>query len=383
MATDDWTRDEEFEEWWAAGRSTASSALAPGRPHYRPRTLPDPVRTHKHQSPPLAPVAPGRQPFVEKPAVKRSVVRSPVGKHAKPRQPNRRPAPATADTSIVKRVRALKVAAIAVPAAGLILAMAVTIAGWVSSPTSWPGSLQYPTTVQLNFASAGPVGAILVIPGQRVYKGEAVAVESKPGATQAYADQQRVVAADLAVLDSLKVPPSASPDRIASAEATVAASQAQLDQDEAAVEALTLTSPIAGVVTSVGGSVGDVDQTTGVPAYTGLSGPFEEYGMSTSQHAAADGGATSAQAATALITISAGQPVAVATVSEAEASRLRIGTPVSVRIGTLHRQVSGSISEVAQTPIYDGRSVRYPVEVTVSSWPASLLPGMSLSVTVR
>src|SRR5271165_5181629 len=101
MPADEWRRDDEFEEWWAAGSRTARSAVAPSRRHYRPHLPASPSRERIHQPPPPP------QEAVAPPVVERPVEEEPSRKVDRS-EPTR----AALDALNGARVKVLKVAAI-------------------------------------------------------------------------------------------------------------------------------------------------------------------------------------------------------------------------------------------------------------------------------
>jgi hypothetical protein len=55
--------------------------------------------------------------------------------------------------------------------------------------------------------------------------------------------------------------------------------------------------------------------------------------------------------------------------------------PVRVTINALGTTVSGTVLQVVPIPIRQSGSVEYTVKLSVPSWPAGIIPGMSLSTT--
>ncbi|MDE3203647.1 MAG: hypothetical protein KGQ66_05430 [Acidobacteriota bacterium] len=409
MSTAAWDHDTDVGDWWAAGSRTPAEAREIRRVHRRrtragtavathpdaqgltgPETSPvpagsplsatpapayappDPLPPHPYIGPAIPDPPPARRPQPVEPV-------GPVG----PVGPSPSPAAGGQSGSAAARRRRLEqiggrflvgrllggrlrgrrrlVAGIAAAAVvATTTATALTLAA-PSGPPRLTGTIEFPDSVQLGFVRAGQISAIYVRPGDPVYRGEALATESDPAATTALADAQRVLLADQALLASLQSMAGVTGDRIASAEATLATAQASYDQALLAVEALTLTSPIAGRVAMVTGAVGSLVQVPGGSA-TALASP-------------GSGGPLP------LIALTAGPPVAVAVVPQDVAIHLRSGIPARVAIPALGRTTSGTVVQLDTVPVNSGGPAAYRVEVALASWPVGALPGMTIEVS--
>jgi multidrug efflux pump subunit AcrA (membrane-fusion protein) len=362
-----WKRDVEVGEWWAAGSRTPTEALDIRRGHHRrARALivgpigadPTPQPAAHHHEPAPRPDVP------TKPAAKR-VAEGVAATDQRPETPQVAssgsgvPRSGWEWTGNVRRILRTRRGVQAVAAIAVTLTLAVTtLIVWPGSPQKFPGVVEYPDSVQLNFPQSGQIAAINVQTGDVVYQGEPLATEANPAATSELSDLKRVLLADEAVLSAIQAQPGVTEDKIATAEATVESAQASYDQALVAVQNLTLTSPIAGRVAIVNGAVGET-----VP---GGGGPSSSVSGAT---------ASSPQP---LIAVTAGPPVVVALVAQQNAVRLRPGSPGTVQIAALGRQEQGTIAHIGTVPVSTDGTVSYRVEVILAHWPPGILPGMTI-----
>ncbi len=407
MSAAAWDHDSDVGDWWAAGSRTPAEAREIRRVHRRraragtavashpdalgptgPETSlaeagapvsvtpspthapPVPLPPHPYISPaipdpppaprpqPVEPVGPGG-PFAASPATpgqpeyaaaRRRRLEQIAGRHL-------------AETLMGGRLRSRQRLAAGLAAAVVVATTTATALTLVapSGPPHLTGTIEFPDSVQLGFVRAGQISAIFVRPGDPVYRGQALATESDPAATTALADAKRVLLADQALLASLQSMAGVTGDRIASAEATLATAQASYDQALLAVEALTLTSPIAGRVAMVTGAVGSMVE---VPAATATALPLPGSG-----------------GPAPLVALTAGPPVAVAVVPQDVAIHLRSGIPARVTIPALGRTTSGTVVQLDTVPVSTGGPAAYRVEVALASWPVGALPGMTIELS--
>jgi multidrug resistance efflux pump len=177
----------------------------------------------------------------------------------------------------------------------------------------------------------------------------------------------------------------ASGATISAAEANVATAQTTVDQDKAALSALTLVSPIDGTVADVGGIVGDLDGTSGVHGFSGPnslqaggnSGPAFSLFPSQTNSGTSNSSSSSTQP---LIWLVGPQQYAQAQVSETEISNLHVGSAATITVNALGKTADATVSQINPIPVNQGGSVEYEVTLTSSSWPTGTLIGMSLNV---
>lgn len=178
------------------------------------------------------------------------------------------------------------------------------------------------------------------------------------------------------------VPASAA--TLASAVATENNAKMTVDEDESALNALTLVAPFNGVIAAIGGAQGDIDGTGGVRDFSGpgsiqsTSGPA--YDLFPAQGGTGSSGQQSGTDTQPLIWMVGAQEDAVVQVSEDEMARLSPGRAARVTVNALGQSVNAGVASINQIPVSQNGSVAYQVHLTVPSWPHGTVTGMSLSV---
>ena len=174
----------------------------------------------------------------------------------------------------------------------------------------------------------------------------------------------------------------ASAAQLSTAQANVASAQTAVDQDRQNLTALTLVSPITGVVADVGGIVGDLDGTGGVHGFSGPSAAQATSGPAFSLFPPDSGTGSSGSGASQqpLIWLVSSQKYLLAQVSESEAATLRTGHRARVTVNALGRTVDATVTQISPIPVDQNGSVEYPVRLAVPSWPQGTMTGMSANV---
>jgi multidrug resistance efflux pump len=174
----------------------------------------------------------------------------------------------------------------------------------------------------------------------------------------------------------------ASGAQLSAARAAAAAAQTTVDQDRQNLAALTLVSPIDGVVADVGGIIGDLDGTGGVHGFSGPSAPQATSGPAFSlfppDSGTGSGGSNSSQQP--LIWLVSSQRYVLAQVSESEIAKLHDGSRAKVTLNALGHTVDATVSQISPIPVDQNGSVEYPVRLAVPSWPQGTMTGMSTNV---
>ena len=177
----------------------------------------------------------------------------------------------------------------------------------------------------------------------------------------------------------------ASASQLSTAQADAAAAQTTVDQDRQNLAALTLVSPIDGVVADVGGIVGDLDGTGGVHGFSGPGAAQATSGPAFSLFPP-DSGTGSSSSTTGqqpLIWLVSPQKYVLAQVSEDEIAKLRTGGSARVTVNALGRSVDATVAQISPIPVDQNGSVEYPVRLSVRSWPQGTMTGMSTDVVFR
>lgn len=229
------------------------------------------------------------------------------------------------------------------------------------------GTLAARTTSDESFAVSGTVTRVAVAAGDKVRKGDVLAV----------VDDDGLVAQRTAARSSLEAAESqldedrdngASDVQVASDEAAVVAAQATYEDARQAVEDATLRASISGTVTAVGLERGDTVGSGG----TDPTGSTDTTGDPT--------GDTSAGT---ISIVAAGRYDVDATVSADDVDSLEKGLQVEVAVTGVADTVYGTVSEiglVAETN--DSGAAVFPVTIEVTGRRADLFAGVSATATI-
>jgi multidrug efflux pump subunit AcrA (membrane-fusion protein) len=187
--------------------------------------------------------------------------------------------------------------------------------------------------------------------------------------------RQQVVSAQLSVRstrasNALKqAPPTAA--QLASARASVVQAQIALENARTALAETTLRAPIAGVVAALNGTVG-----------TQTSGGGNSVVSSSSSSSGAGSGSGSGSAGYVTLTKVSGMQV-LASFSETDASKLRVGQAATVTVDALpNRQLAAHVLAIASTATTSSNVVTYDVTFALERTAAQLKPGMTANVDV-
>jgi RND family efflux transporter MFP subunit len=223
------------------------------------------------------------------------------------------------------------------------------------------GTVAARTTSDESFVVAGTVTRVAVDEGDRVRKGDVLAV----------VDAEGLVAQRTAAKSSLDAAESqldedqdngASDVQVAADEAAVVSAQASYEDAQQAVEDATLRASIGGTVTSVGIAKGDSVGSSASPGATGED---------------------STDTTATISIVATGRYDVDATVAASDVDRLKKGLQVEVAVTGVTDTVYGTVSEVgmvAQTN--DGGAAVFPVTVEVTGRRDDLYAGVSATATI-
>jgi multidrug efflux pump subunit AcrA (membrane-fusion protein) len=156
----------------------------------------------------------------------------------------------------------------------------------------------------------------------------------------------------------------ASPTAISTAQAQLARDRANVVVEVDLMQQLTLTAPMAGLVTKVSGSAGDI-----VGGSSGSSGATAVAGGS-----AGGGGA-------GLVLMESDQLQVAAQVPETALRMVPSGRSVRLTVPALGRHFTGTVERTLPTPLAGAGVSRYGVIIGIDGGPAGLLPGMTATVS--
>lgn len=247
----------------------------------------------------------------------------------------------------------------AIPDAPQNAAVLVSFTPQNSPPASYQwsdtGAITYPSPVTVTAQQAGVVGDLLV-PGQTVKTGQAVAtVTSSAAATTIQQDQIAVQQDQLNLqqaqlsLDQLEHPQPATAGQIAAQQATITSDQESLAQKQQQLGELTVRAPIDGTVVTLSASPGD--------------------NVSTS---------------TAGVVLQAVAGVqAVAPIDELDIGKVKLGQPAQISVTAFpNTAYTGKVVAIAPSAVNQNGVSTYQVTVSLDKQ-ANLLPGMSATVSIQ
>ena len=166
-----------------------------------------------------------------------------------------------------------------------------------------------------------------------------------------------------------------SPATIVQDEATVGADEYTVSTDEQALSATTLTSPIAGTVTALNGSVGET--------VSGSSSNSSSSSSSASSGATGSSGSPSSSGSSFVTITNLGNLEVVASFAEADISNIAIGDPATVSLAALpDTDLSALVTAVSPTSTVSNNVVTYDVTIAIKDPPSAVKVGMTADVTV-
>lgn len=247
---------------------------------------------------------------------------------------------------------------------------------------SFTGTVTSNGITNLNFASSGRVGTVLVHLGQTVKAGQMLATETAPLTVAAVSADKAAIAADLASLaESRANPPTVigqvtlaaseaeQAKAIAAAEAGQAKDEAQLAADQVKLVETTIVAPAAGTVVAINGQAGETVTSAGIRNYSLPSQQTSQQpafsllpqGPTASVKSSAIG---SAVPVVALRTSGSWQVVML--VREGSTSSVRPGQAVTISVPAVGLTgLHGYIQQLSPTPVNTSSGVAYQVLVNV------------------
>jgi multidrug efflux pump subunit AcrA (membrane-fusion protein) len=249
---------------------------------------------------------------------------------------------------------------------------------------NFTGTVSSDGITDLNFASPGLVGKILVGPGTAVKAGQVLATETSPAATAAITADQAAIAADKARLAGLRAA-NAPGLSTAAAQAQLARDKAQLAADEAKLMQTQIVAPASGEVVAVNGQPGEAVTSAGVRSY---SAPVPASGQPSSFSLLPEGPApsmksNSSASAQPLISLRTSADWQVKMLlPESSISAIRPGLDVTVSVPAAGLSgIHGYIQELLPTPVTTSSGVAYQAVVHVLGRQRAVpLSGMTANV---
>jgi macrolide-specific efflux system membrane fusion protein len=279
--------------------------------------------------------------------------------------------------------------------------------GSVETTVNSTGTLAPATSLDLNFVNAGTLTAVSVKAGDTVTAGQVLAkvddaaAKANLGTAKAnlLAAQAKLASAKAGTTPSDSQSPTqsggttstsattvttvaATPvvDPVAVAQAKAALDQAQLTVDDAqkALDATTLTAPVAGKITALNFVVGQ--KVSGGGTASSASTAAASSASVSSGSAASSSGSASGKAFATLVDPTT--MVAAVSWPESDAAKISVGQSATITVASLGSPVTGKVTALDTTSTVVSNVVTYAGTVTLDQVPAGLKSGMTATVTV-
>lgn len=277
------------------------------------------------------------------------------------------------------------------PSGGTTRLVTVSI-GTVQQAVAASGTIEPATTANLSFGAAGQVTAVQVAQGQKVLAGQQLATISSASLASQVAQAKASVASGQARLGADQSA-AASAAQIAADQAGVTLAQAQLADAQGALAQATLTSPIAGTITTVNLTVGQQLSASGTSSSSGSgssAGPSSGGGAGQSSSGSGAGssssgtsGASSSTSSTGQIqVISTGSYVVNASVGAGDVANIAKDDQVTITPSGSTTLAFGLVTSVGIVASSSSGSAGFPVVISVTGQPSGLYAGSTANVSI-
>ncbi len=324
---------------------------------------------------------------------------SPAAAHQKaPRRRN----PFLSPRGLLSRPRIALPAAVIVLAAASLGAWAATRSTGSAGPTyrlfpaatttirqtlSTSGTIQPATTDTLSFSAAGQVTAVDVQVGQRVTAGQTLAAMDSPSLKAQAAQAQASLAGAQSQLSQDQAS-SASSAQLAADQASVSAAQSQAGSANAALSGATLTSPIDGIVVTVGLTAGQQMSGGGGSGSGGSGSGGSGSGGSGSGGSGSGGGDSgggsggSSSGSSDSITVISANDIINANVNATVVGRIKAGDQAVITTQNAAGPVLGTVASIGLVASVSSGVATFPVVINVTGTPSGLYEGASATVSI-
>jgi multidrug efflux pump subunit AcrA (membrane-fusion protein) len=259
--------------------------------------------------------------------------------------------------------------------------------GTMQQTVTTTGTIDPAQQANLNFAVSGQVSGVDVTVGQNVTAGQTLAtVDPSALAADLAAAQASLTAAQAKLANDQAN--GAATSQVDSDEASVTTTQSQVAGAQTNLSDANLTSTIAGVVASVGLSVGQ--QVTGGSSSSGSgsSAASSSAGSSRSNAAAGTGssggassgssGSTSAQ----VVVIAIDSWVVSGTVDDTQVGQVKVGDQSVITPTGSTTKVYGTVASVGLIASQSSNVAAFPVQIAVTGSPGGLYAGATANVSI-
>jgi macrolide-specific efflux system membrane fusion protein len=238
----------------------------------------------------------------------------------------------------------------------------------------------------LGFSSSGVVTSVVATVGQAVSKGQKLATIDSASLAATVAQDNATVATDQAKVDD---DTDVSAAQLTADQAALTAAENALSSAKTALTGATLTSPINGVVASVGLTVGEQVSGSGSGG-SGSGGSGSGGSGSGSSGSGSSGTGSSGTGSTAssdssssdIEVISTNSWIVNATVDATSVALIKAGEEAQLAVTGVNGTVYGTISTIAVLPSSTEETASYPVVIAVTGSPSGLRDGEQVTASL-
>ena len=254
--------------------------------------------------------------------------------------------------------------------------------GTIKQSVTATGTIAAASTEDLSFSASGEVTAVYVAAGQKVAKGQKLATIDSASLKSSVAAAEASLASAQARLASDE-DADATDAQIASDKANVTVDQKQVTAAKSSLAGATLTSPIAGTVTSVGLTVGQQVSGGSSSSSSGASSSGGSSGSGSSQGGGSSSSSSSSTSSSSTIeVISTGSYVISASVDASDVALIKKGNQVVITPSDSTTNVFGLVSSVGLVATSSSGVASFPVVVDVTGSPTGLYAGATASLEI-
>src|SRR3984885_6662951 len=236
----------------------------------------------------------------------------------------------------------------------------------------------------LGFSSSGVVTSVVATVGQAVSKGQKLATIDSASLAATVAQDNATVATDQAKVDD---DTDVSTAQLTADQAALTAAENAMSSAKTALAGATLTSPINGVVASVGLTVGEQVSGSGSGG-SGSGGSGSGGSGSGSSGGAGSGGSGTGSAASSgssssdIEVISTNSWIVNATVDATSVALIKAGEEAQLAVTGVNGTIYGTISTIAVLPSSTEETASYPVVIAVTGSPSGLRDGEQVTASL-
>lgn len=240
----------------------------------------------------------------------------------------------------------------------------------VTSTVTASGTTAPASSADLAFDTNGTVTAIDVAIGDKVHKGQRLAVASSDTAAL---QLEAATSSYASTLDSYNADKADDKAQNPTTYAAVLQAKIAMAQAQSAVNGLYITAPIGGTVTAINGAVGD-----------STSGSSSASSSTQSSGGSSNSASTSGTSAAAFMTVAnLSTYVVTGNFSETDVAKIKTGETASIAFNAIEAQTfSGTVKSIDLTSSTVNGVVSYGVRIAVPKPPANLRAGATATITI-